>query len=373
MTLFFRKNTLFLLFSSLFLLFLSHKKLLADDIIKAANKQSNKYIIENINIDVESESSAMARNLAFNEARKKAFVVLLNRLNKNDDFAADISDEEITRLVRSEQVVNEKIYKNRYRANFQIYFAKDFVDDLFLRKKEELKKTETASDLRFLLIPVKMTINKNLMWEQENNFKKYVSQSVIEQKVKNFTIISADIENLAQINAQNITSLDFDSLNYLLDKYQADIIYLNFFSYDEKMKKASILIRGFEKKHKFQYRLSFINSNNLPDDELVAKVSSKMVDYLSDLKIEEIRAQSFEKDMIKVQIPLRSLSQWLLIKERIENNKIISRLEIQSVSRDMAKIILSTDDSLNIVEIFAKMGLTIRPKSQNVYLLTSYR
>ncbi len=335
-----------------------------------SEEENSKYLIDDIYVNVEGDSPANAKDLGFMSARKKAFSVLLARIGYDLNFMEKVDNSEISNLVRFEQVFDEKFSGNNYSAKFKIYFAKDFVDDLFLKKNYAIKNLETTQDLRFLIIPVKMTSTKNLLWESQNNFRKFTENVVENNKIKNFNIIEADIENLAMLNSENVTKLDFKDLEYFFEKYKIDVIYVAFFSYDENISKASVLVRGFERLRKFQYRLGFINSNKLSDEDLTQKVSEKVVDYLSKLQIEEIRAQGLDKDMVRIEIPVRNLEQWLMVQEKIEKSGFVTKIDIESVSRDYVKIAVLSENSLNIVDYFAKIGFRLTPRSQNVYLLT---
>lgn len=334
------------------------------------SEENSKYLIEDIYVTVEGDSPANAKDLGFLSARKKAFSTLLLRLGYDLGFMEKINNSEISNLVRFEQVFDEKFFGNKYSANFKIYFAKDFVDDLFFKKNYANQSLENSENLNFLVIPVKMTPTKNLLWEDENNFKKFTENAVENKRIKNFNIVETDIENLAMLSSENVTRLDFKELEHFFEKYKVDVIYVAFFSYDENIEKASVLVRGFERLRKFQYRLGFINSNKLSDEDLTQKVSEKMVDYLSKLKIEEIRAQGVEKDMVRIEIPVRNLGQWLTIKEKIEKSGFVTKLDIESVSRDYVRISVLSENSLNIVNYFAKIGFTLTSRSQNIYLLT---
>src|SRR3989338_2010740 len=153
------------------------------------------YVIEEISVNVESNSPASARGLAFTTARREGFLTLLTRLGVGIEFANNVVDDEIAEIVRSEQVFDEKIIGNRYVAKFKIIFAQDFVDNLFELKKSDQPNIELQKELSFLMIPAEILQKKTLLWESQNQFKKAVEDAVLAQKIANFKIAQADIEN----------------------------------------------------------------------------------------------------------------------------------------------------------------------------------
>ncbi len=332
-------------------------------------KNDNIYLIENLYVNIEGKSPSDAKEKAFNYARKKAFLKLVDRLNVRAKFINLLEDEEISDLVRSQQIEGEKISGNFYSAQFKILFAKDFIEDLFLRKSASERQREDYSRPSFLIVPAKILEKKILLWESGNNFRSELKEEIKEQNVENFKIIEADIDNLAALNNENISKVGYEDLGYLFKKYGVNVIYLAFYSYDEIIKKVSVLVRGFERDRKFQYRLGFINSKNLNDGALVERVSGKIINYLSDLKFEEIKAQVDEKDKIVIQIPVRYLSDWLKISKRLKSSDFITEFEINSISRDYVEILISSKNSLEVVEDFATMGFELKKKSHNNYLM----
>lgn len=356
----FMKILRFFLKFAVFLLFFSGFALAED----------SKYVVERVAVEVEGDSPADARNLAFKSARKRAFATLLYRLGYKESFILEVDDEEIAQMVRLERVFGERIYGNKYSAAFKIVFAKDFVDDMFLRKRSKKEVAGSGlEDLRFLVIPVKLLGQKSLLWEDGNDFRTSINAAITGQDLHNFKTIEADIDNLSILGGDSVNSVEIKDLQYLFKKYNVDIIYLAFFSYDRHIAKASVMIRGFERDRKFQYRLGFINSKSLNDVDLIDRVGYKVMKYLSGLNMEEIRAQGVENDMVRLEIPVRKLEEWLIVKRRIENSDFVEKMDIETVSRDYVRVSVLCRNSLEITKVFAKMGFELHQRGQNVYLL----
>ena len=58
-------------------------------------------------------------------AKKDAFLVLLSRLNLPPETIANINNDDLSSMVRSERVLDEKIANNTYLATFNIVFANE--------------------------------------------------------------------------------------------------------------------------------------------------------------------------------------------------------------------------------------------------------
>ena len=86
------------------------------------------YLVENISAKTKAKSPTLARISAQASARRDGFLILLTRLELNTAIADEINDDEISEMVSSEQIQNEKIAGNTYFATLNITFAKNFVD-----------------------------------------------------------------------------------------------------------------------------------------------------------------------------------------------------------------------------------------------------
>jgi len=338
--------------------------------------QSNIYLVENIVAEVVGKSPTDARNLAVATARKDAFAVLLTRLELDVKTLASVSDEEISDMVRSEQISDEKIAGNSYSASFNITFAKNFVDHILGQKNPE-KLTQQPSE-NYLLLPVKIVENQPILWEENNDWKNAVAKNLekipskisAQNMVQKFIVPQADIENIAFVNRQNISIASYAQIEPMLAKYKAVAAYSMFFSYDEIENKVTINVFLIRKLQKKQLKLSFVNVDRLGYEALVDKVAAKSVEYLINAQKGEIRDKV--SDLIRIQIPINKLANWLAVKNKIENSGLVSQLNVESISRDFALIAVSyNNSSKEIAEAFLEIGLTLEQKSENFYAVSN--
>lgn len=357
------KNILF----CLFLLILSN--LVAMSAKAADSSEDEIYTVEDVAVNVQSNSPANARSLAMATARKDAFLILLVRLGVDINFANKVTADEITDLVRSEQVFDEKILANNYIATFKITFAKDFVEHLFAKKNSLITIKNKDEKLSFLLIPAFVLQQKILIWESGNNWKKAVAGAIKSQKIDNFKLSEADIDNLAILNEENIKNIKIAEIEPFFSKYKVDIIYIPFFSYDAQIKKASVLVKGFERMRQFQYRISFINSGDLNDEQLLNKVAFKMVEYLAQLKAKDIQDQKNASSLVKLYIPVQKFGDWLLIKNIIESSGFAAKINVEGISRDYVNVSMLYNSNEDIVAAFDRVGLELIEKAENYYLV----
>jgi hypothetical protein len=337
--------------------------------------ENNIYLVEGVTTNFSGKSPSVARGGAIASARRSAFLVLLTRLEIATSVADTVSNEEISDMVRSEQIDGEKIAGNSYSATLNILFAKDFVD--YILGKKDLKKSENLKAIKkpeevtesYLLIPAKITKRSMVLWEEENDWKRAIEKNLSKKSQKKFIIPNPDLENVAIVNSDNVALADYATLEPMLFKYKANGAYSLFFSYDEIENKVNINTFRISKSQKKQVKLSFVNVDRLSYEALMDKVASKTIDYL----ISSQNSEDASLNLVRIQIPITSLGKWLMVKRKIENSNMTNQLNIESISRDYGFISMNyANGRTDIFENFLKVGLSLSQKSENFYVATDH-
>lgn len=354
----------FLLFCSIFFLFA--KLSFAVD--------GNIYSVENVAVNVSGKSPTDARNLAVATARRDAFLILLTRLELNTNVADNVTNDEISDMVRSEQTDGEKVAGKNYSATFNILFAKDFVDHILAQKKPVTASAAPAKvEESYLLIPVKMLKKQPIVWEENNDWRKAVVKSLGKKNLaKKFVIPESDFNNLALLGRDNVALAGYAELEPMISRYNAAAAYSLFFTYDEIENKVSINACYIRKLQTKQFKLSFINVDRLGSEALLDKVADKVVDYLNSPQISENKLLA--ANIVRIQIPITSLNGWLATKNKIETSNLVNQLNIESISRDLAVISVNyIGGETDIAEAFLGIGVLLNKKAENFYtVFTGY-
>lgn len=356
-----RKFTVFAIFSIFSLFFLGASYLFAND--------ADDYLISNVRVGAEAESPAKSRAESFTKARKMAIKRLFSRLEIKIDVE-ELSVREILDMVLQERVLEETISGNGYFASLDIRFSKDFVRRYVDGRNSTAKNEERTRELKFLMIPVLIKDGKAMVWEVGNSWRSSLKKVIGGKNIDNFQVIEGDTFSLSVINSANISQIKSRYINDFFEKYGVDFIYIAFFAYNKSDSKVKLIINGFTKSNQFQYRLGFDNSNHLSSSAIQVQVAEKLLDYLSTNSLARADESDHNEEFIRLEIPVRRLSEWLRIEKRLQSNDFVTSSVVKSISRDFVKVDISCNDSLNIVRNFAKMGFDLTYRSQDVYLLT---
>lgn len=347
------------------LLFLTSHESFADE------SKVNIYEIESISSKASAKNPTASKVLATSNARRDAFMVLLMRLQMPIATADNITDEEIGEMVRSEQIVDEKIAGNNYSANFNITFARDFVEHILSNKAKladsKNDETKNKSPEKFVIIPIKMAKKRPLVWEQENDWKAIIEKVIAKNNLKKtFIIPESNSDNIASINGQNAKNSSFENFEKMLETTDAQGVYLMFYNFDEIENKVLIEVQYFRRLLKKQFRLSFINVERLSYNELIAKVGEKSIDYLKNNPIGSDNA--LNKNIINLVVRISAYSDWLNVKNILDRSNFIDGVEINSISKDEVKVKINyINTRIAIEEALAKLELNFARRNQDTF------
>ena len=328
------------------------------------------YSVGNVAVSVSGKSPTDARNLAVATARRDAFLILLTRLEMSTNVADNVSNDEISDMVRSEQTDGEKVAGSSYSATFNILFAKDFVDHILAQKKPAPTEVVPAKvEESYLVIPVKVVKKQSIVWEESNDWRRAIVKSLNKKSLtKKYIIPDADFNNLALLGRDNAAIAGFAELEPMLRRYNTAAAYSLFFAYDDIENKVSINVYYIRKMQRKQFKLSFVNVDRLGYEALIDKVADKVVEYLNSPQISENKILT--SNIVRIQIPITNLSSWLAIKNKIETSNLVNQLNIETMSRDMAVISVNyLNSEVDIAEAFLGIGILLNKKSENLYVI----
>jgi len=337
----------------------------------AQEAKNNIYEIESISSKASDKTPNASKILATTNARRDAFMVLLMRLQLPIATADNISNEEIAEMVRSEQIVDEKIAGNNYSANYNITFARDFVDHILEKKTKEQESKNSELDKpkkdNYLIIPIKVAKKRPLLWEPENDWRSTIDKVINKNNLqKNFIIPESNAENIALINGQNISNVSFENFEKILETYNAQGVYLMFYNFDEIENKVLVEVQYFRKLLKKQFRLSFINVDRLSYSDLLTKVADRSIEYLKNNPIGSDNA--LNKNIINLIIKISSISDWLNVKNTLDKSSLIDGLEIISISKDEVKIKINyINTQIPVEQGLEKLGLIFSKRNQDTF------
>jgi len=352
---------------------------------KLASKSSDSsknspYLIQNIQVEANGKSANDAKIIATKNAKRQALTKLVERLKINKNIEK-ISDNELEKMIKSEQILLEKFSNNNYQATLNISFSKKFIafylknknDNLLSNNdsiqnlainKAEKPELEDVNKQNILILPVKKQGNNFMIWEEKNEWKSSVEKSLQKNKLatnNEILILKNEINNLEIINNENIEDLQYLDFEPILIQQKSDNLYLTIFEYDEIENKARIIVKNFSKNPKKTVILNFVNVEFLKYSELLDKVSLKLIEYLLNNK-NSINSEANQNN-ITLDIEINDFESWIKIQQEIINSGLVSDIFLKSISKQKTTISGNYLGNKNkIIEDFKNINLSIKKK-----------
>lgn len=339
------------------------------DLSNSAKKTSN-YLIKDVIAKSEAENSSQARNQAISIAQREAFLTLLQRLEIDEVFSDDFSDAEIKRLVKSQQVLDEKITYNSYFAILNIEFNEEYVS--FSLDKKNIDK-DSVKLINYLTLPVLRFDDRAFLFEDSNRWMSAIKKAVENDEEAQFLILPyGDEQDQEALTIQSVNLGEMVEFGDSLKKYNANLPLVIYFDLDRKADKADVSIRVISRFQKRVSKLSFTNIGGIEFESLLDKVAIRAVDYLKSKRSEKIVEQTNEikQNNLTLVIKIRNLKDLIAAKRRLRPIKKDLDFEISSINSDSAKIAIKEKINFDeLIDIFDRYGFEIS-QDEGVYYLT---
>lgn len=336
--------------------------------------QNQNYLINDIVANGSGNSPSQARNNAVAAAQRDAFLILLGRLGINESIASTLEDAAIADMVASQQIMNEKISGNNYSAIINLSFSESFVKH-YLGDKISTANNNTESSSAnlvgsYIVVPIKLEKNQSLIWETNNDWKLAWERVLKNNNINSLKLLKGDIDDISTITPNNISQSNFTDFEPLINKYKVDGLMLAYFDFDSIENKVNITLQNIQKFSSNQTKLAFVNVNQLSPEDLVNKVAQKTINYIALVNNQKTTAKQ-EILPYQLDILIYELSDWLKVKNKLENSNLVSQLKVNSISKDLVKITIYYNSANgDIINFFAKNNLFLQKKSEGGYILS---
>ncbi len=180
-----------------------------------AQEDSSLYQVADIAVDVSAASAAQARNDAIPQAQRHAFKEILSRLNAGN---IEASDDEIAALVQSFEVQKEHAAALRYMGTFTVQF-KPMAVRAFLNAKGTAFSEIRAKPI--VILPLLKNRSRVVLWEDRTAWRNAWEEAARKAVLVPMIGPAGDLEDIAQISAEEAVSAKAENLRSLMRKYQA--------------------------------------------------------------------------------------------------------------------------------------------------------
>jgi len=302
-----------------------------------------------VRVDATADSAAAAREVARVDGQRHALVLVIDRLSSSTDSAKlpKLDDKTITDMVESFEVANERMSAVRYLADYTFHFRPS--------KVRKLVHTDgAASDAKgksgvvegggkpLIVLPVYRDAARVVLWDGPNAWREAWEQRTADSGLVRVTLPLGDAGDLAIIDAARAEAGKPDALTAIAQRNGGD----------EAIVALATASREGDRLIRLDLSIKRYRSGRLADTggtSLDASPGENAEDFLkraADSIASEIASgskkgpdpRSDQRASLAASIPIGSIGEWVLVRERLASAQAIRKVDLLSLNRHEARI-----------------------------------
>ncbi len=332
---------------------------------------ANMYLVRDIPVDVTDENATIAREKAITGAQERGFYQLLERLTLPSDMKdlPVLTTEDMLNLVQDYSVANEKTSSVRYIADVSVQFNPEAIQTFF--QEYHVPYITSAAD-KSLIFPVyRPDASSDVqLWQEDNPWLQVWQNEVFNSDLVPLVVPIGDLTDRAVISEDSLSDEMNLDMTPLYRRYQALSALMVEAAVNKDLHQVKITIRPFQNERSYVGVISFFEPLDAPLKTVLKRAGHRVIPML-EKKWREQNAVRFDNPSSLVTIvPIQNLAEWIQIRERLDQIKLIKQYVVKAVRKDQAQIeIFFAGDLGPFLKTVQREGLFLSPASGDLWQL----
>lgn len=344
-----------------------------------ASSKNDLYMVKNIPVNATADNATKAKDMALKSGQRKALKTLFQKGKIDENYTKFIHDNTITEMVESIRVMDEIMTDTSYSSKLTIFFSKEFLN--FNLKKLSIGVNKITDNM-FLYIPLFEDENGKIDFiDSKNTWYESAYNEYFENTDKYANIVIIDnynLSNSALFPQKNINSLNYNSFQTLLTKYNSNTVILSIAKYVKHRDVVEIIFKEIDAEKIDEKMLNFSNKNNLIKEDLIKEASIKTLEFLNnDSQTRMLESRKNQKELAKLKTDnfidvffiIPNIQDFVYIKNLIKNLDFITKCDTLQLTTKMANLRLHfKGNESEIVPLLLTKGFTINEKYGKTFI-----
>jgi hypothetical protein len=299
-----------------------------------------------VKVDATADSAAAARELARIDGQRRALGLVVDRLSGSSDNPklAKLDDKTITDMVESFEVANERMSAVRYLADYTFHFRPSKLRRLVRVAEAPPAEGGTkpavpeSSSKPMVVLPVYRDSTRTALWDDPNPWREAWAQRSGDAGPVRVTVPLGDASDLAAIDAGRAESGKSDALAAIAQRNGSDdaiVVLATARRQGDKLAGVDLSIKWYR-----SGRLSDTQATSV--DALPGESEGDLLRRAADAVAAGIaggaRKNPGQQAILAASVPIASLSDWVMVRDRLASAGAVRRIDLLSLSRQEAKI-----------------------------------
>ncbi|SLN48616.1 DUF2066 domain-containing protein [Oceanibacterium hippocampi] len=304
------------------------------------------FSVEGIAVDRSAASAAEARVQALRDGQREALGLLLRRLTLKADHGRlpSLSDTDLTTVVKSIGIDNEKTSPTRYLASLSVSFKPNEIRSLL--RNAGIPFSETLSK-PMLVLPVYRTAGGPVLWDSGSEW--FNAWAAIERPDSVIPVILplGDIDDIATISADAALAGNQEAIDRMVARYNvAELLVAEAAIVDTTVDGNGTVNGGQLALALYRYGAGGPQSRvenfalSGTTAEILAQGARLSVESLEDAWKADNLLRFGEEGVLSALVPLTDLSGWLTVRDRLERAAAVRRIDLAALTVTDAQVVL---------------------------------
>lgn len=321
------------------------------------------YAVTNIPVSAEAENAVAAKEMALDEAARKAFPILMNKLVLAGDASLITAEpEQISSFVQGVSVANEKNTPTKYMADVTVQFKQAAIRNFLTARQIPFLDKEPP---RFLLVPVYHADNGQTLVFEEDNPLFYVMKSAMpDTNVYQFVVPWGDAQDIMNVPA-DVSAGNFAPLNSVLGRYKVDYALIVDVTKTGNIYRIKTI--SYPENASAGADVAFAVSSgaaNIPAvmKQIMKKTVAHMERKFKSVQMNKTQAQG----EMTILFPIQNLAEWTVLEKKLKGQAFVEKVDVKALYQNKvyARLIYTSDDAV-FLEKMARAGFNLTPMGMN--------
>lgn len=332
---------------------------------------ANMYLVRDIPVDITDENATIAREKAITEAQERGFYRLLERLTLPSDMKdlPVLTTEDMLNLVQDYSVANEKTSSVRYIADVSVQFNPEAIQTFF--QEYHVPYITSPAD-KSLIFPVFRPDRQSeaQLWQEDNPWLHVWQNEVLNSDLVPLVVPIGDLTDRTSVSEESLSDEMNLDIAPLYRRYQAVSALIVEADVNKDLHQVKITIRPFQNERSYVGVISFFEPLDAPLPTVLKRAGHRVIPML-EKKWREQNAVRFDNPSSLVTVvPIQNLAEWIQIRARLDQIKLIKQYVVKAVRKDQAQIeIFFAGDLAPFLETVKREGLFLSPASGDLWQL----
>ena len=321
------------------------------------------FVVDGIRVDATAADANAAREVALATGTREAYRKLLEQIVPRE-FHARLPDPrapDLTGMVFSLQVENERTSPTRYLANLTVNFRRDAIRALLQRS--QVPFAETASR-PVLIVPVYNAAGATLLWDDPNPWRQAWGFARDRNSLSPMVLANGDLTDVGLISAAQAAGGDRSRLSAIAQRYGVEDVLVaqaNLrFEIGSRIPSIDIVLRRFGPSGEGTTIEGFRGEAAEPVQALLARAVASIVTGIEERWKREHLLAFGNEAVLSANVPLATLGDWIGIRQRLERAPEIKAVELAEISTTGAQVMLRYfGQAGSLVTALAQRGLIL--------------